>query len=372
MARNNGHCKPTPTMMNYLADLSPETAEQAEQENWDFQHVSHILDALKNEQRSSKRQDIPDHELLDAAHFIEEQIAPPRCVIPGLLYEGITLLVANPKAGKSLLVLMLLFRLALHLNKDISGSGLYFALEDSRFDLQQRMRNMLQGTPLGEGLLFLAFQSRTVSDGLIEQLERDLMLHPEISFVVLDTYAKIKPARGTSKDISAYDRDSLESLRDVAYKYHVAILIVHHTNKRIAHDDPFDKIAGTQQLRAVVDNTFMLVRTRGESVGKLYTQGRKVQELDIDMTLDDFSGIWSSDFFEDTPEKESNVDAIVRVLSDTGTPLSPKEIGKRTAMNGGQVRVILNRLLHKGRVINSSHGLWELSQMLLTTPQTGQ
>ncbi|HTF48223.1 MAG TPA: AAA family ATPase, partial [Pseudonocardia sp.] len=81
----------------------------------------------------------------------------PNWAVPGLIAEGVTLLVGPPKVGKSWLALNLGVSLAagtpaLGLIPVEAGPVLYLALEDTPRRLQNRMRKVLAGQPASRDL----------------------------------------------------------------------------------------------------------------------------------------------------------------------------------------------------------------------------
>ena len=298
------------------------------------------------------------------SELLAEDIPPPQWVIDGVLPEGLLTLIANPKAGKSLLVLMLCLRLALHLNADIRGSALYLALEDSKYRLQKRARDMLEGRKL-ETDFYYAMRSPAIGKGLVEELDTWLDEHPEVRLVIIDTFSVVKPPRA-GDDVSAHDYKSLDGLHSLAHERHVAIIVVCHTNKRINPEDPFDVQAGTKQLQAVTDTRWLLKRGYGESQGHLLVSGRDVEEQTIELTRDTFSGIWESEFFEDDPEKEDTNDSILRILQESGNPLPPRKIAELAGLKSGQTRMALSRLTSDRRVRHATYGLYEIVTTTVT------
>jgi hypothetical protein len=137
-------------------------------------------------------------------------------LVPNIIpAEGVTLICAKPKVGKSWLLLDLCIaatsdRHVLGSLKPVQGSVLYLALEDSLRRLQSRMTKLLP-TFTGEWPedLTLATEWRRVDQGglddirdWVETTRRD---GRKIAFVAIDVLKRVRPA--TSKTKSAYDAD---------------------------------------------------------------------------------------------------------------------------------------------------------------------
>jgi hypothetical protein len=91
--------------------------------------------------------------------------APLRYALPGLLPEGVTLLVSRPKLGKSWLMLDIAIAIAtgravLGTIEPETGDVLYLALDDGERRLQGRMAALLQGKKAWPARLALATRWR--------------------------------------------------------------------------------------------------------------------------------------------------------------------------------------------------------------------
>ena len=71
------------------------------------------------------------------------------------------------------------------------------------------------------------------------------------------------------------------TLKSVADKLGIAILLIHHTRKE--HDsDPFNMISGTTGLNGCADGSFVLTREkRSENAGTLHCTGRDIESAEI-------------------------------------------------------------------------------------------
>lgn len=103
----------------------------------------------------------------------EMTFAPRTPVIEGLLYSGTYLFAGSPKIGKSFLMAQIGYHVAMGIPlwdyPVRRGDVLYLALEDDYSRLQRRLNQMF-GVETVDGLHF-AIQSRTLEDGLVEQME---------------------------------------------------------------------------------------------------------------------------------------------------------------------------------------------------------
>lgn len=133
-----------------------------------------------------------------------------RYVVDGLLPEGLTVLVAPPKSGKSWLALWLCLSVA-------SGTSflgcrttpcpvLYLALEDGLRRLQQRQERLLRGQAAPDSCHF-ATSANGLDEGLLEQLDTFVNAHPLTGLIVVDVLARIRPRQAPARNANAYEVD---------------------------------------------------------------------------------------------------------------------------------------------------------------------
>jgi AAA domain len=138
------------------------------------------------------------------AEALQGMTFPPlNYLLPGLIPDGLTLLVARPKLGKSWLALDIAIaaasgRLVLGDLKPAQGEVLYLALEDGPRRLQRRLTKLLptfSGT-WPAGLTFATKWSRSDQGGLAD-IENWIKSAKNPRLIVVDTMAQFrKPASG--------------------------------------------------------------------------------------------------------------------------------------------------------------------------------
>ena len=213
---------------------------------------------------------------------------PIKYVVHGYIVEGLTLFAGKPKIGKSWLLLHVAFAVAeggltLGNAQCEQGDVLYAALEDNQRRLQSRLTKLFGAQDWPAKLNFTCEMPRLTEGGLdfikswIESAERPRL-------VIIDTLAMVRmPNR---KDTSSYDADyaAVKELRDIALKYGIAIVLVHHLRKAEA-DDPFDTISGTLGLTGAPDTIMIL--SRNQSRGTiLHAKGRDLVEIEKAIRFD--------------------------------------------------------------------------------------
>ena len=217
----------------------------------------------------------------EASDLLLQQFEPIRWAVPGLIPEGVTLFAGAPKVGKSWAALDISIAIASggHVFGDIQvdpGEALYLALEDNPRRMQRRLTKALRGGRCPEGLHF-AYAAPTIDDGLIEELSAFLDAHPACRIVTVDTIKPIRPPAGKNDRIYDTDYAVGRPFLALAAKYHIAVVLVHHTNKSKSEDD-LDTISGSQGLAGGVDNILVLKRGRASSEAILYVTGRDIEQ----------------------------------------------------------------------------------------------
>jgi hypothetical protein len=165
--------------------------------------------------------------------------------------------------------------------------------------------------------------------------------------VIIDVYARIRPPRTKNADPYQEEYAVLGELRTLAERYHVLILVIHHTRKSRA-EDVFDELLGSMGIAAAADTLLVLARSRGEAEATLHITGREIEhEGSYALRFDAVTGNWQmiGDAKEHTLSQQRR--AILDVLpEDAVQALSPQEIAERLPeTRRGSVRFLLHRMM---------------------------
>lgn len=232
------------------------------------------------------------------AAWLMQQVFPPiRYVVPGIIPEGMTLLVAAPKIGKSWMVL--------GLGVELSNGGnafaaipvgqprpvLYLALEDGKRRLQDRLIKLDPSTVSDR----LEFLTDTEHGTVITKIREYMRAHDgQDPVVILDTLGKVMPP--TPNGASAYGHDyrmlsALKATSDAVPGS--SLIIVHHTRKMDAGDF-LDAVSGTQGIAGAADTVMVLKRERHEARATLQVTSRDAAEGEYSLTMTQ-TGSWELD-----------------------------------------------------------------------------
>jgi hypothetical protein len=296
-------------------------------------------------------------------------------LLPGLIPEGLCLLVSRPKLGKSLLALDLALataagRLVLGELKPATGEVLYLALEDGKRRLQRRLSRLLptfSGTwPLG--LTFATEWPRSDQGGLsdIEAWIKDTLekgRHPRL--VIIDTLAHFrKPAAG--KNAYLEDYAALAELQKMASRYNLSIVVVHHDRKASA-DDVFDTVSGTLGVTGAVDTIAIMRRDSGAVT--LHVRGRDIEEAEKALQFNKATCKWTI-LGEASDIRRSDERArVLAALQDAGEPLQITElISLAHLVNRNAADQLLHRMVADGDVKRIKRGVYCLPDLAPTDP----
>jgi hypothetical protein len=308
----------------------------------------------------------------DARGLLEQTFEPIRWAVPGLIPEGVTLFAGAPKVGKSWAALDISIAIASggHVFGDIQvdpGESLYLALEDNPRRMQRRLTKALRGGRCPDGLHF-AYAAPAIDEGLIAELSAFLDAHPSCRIVTVDTIKPIRPVSGKNDRIYDTDYAVGRPFLDLAAKYHIAVVLVHHTNKSKSEDD-LDTISGSQGLAGGVDNILVLKRGRASSEATLYVTGRDIEQEGR------YSLVWNQDISMWTvgadcpaasmsPERRAVYDTISNVGPINGRDLTalmnPGVAINRDSKEWAKVRYLLTKLRAEGAVEMTADGMFSV------------
>lgn len=236
--------------------------------------------------------------VISAVELQAKEIPPIHFVAEGLLPQGLNLLAAPPKYGKSWMVLDLCLAVAegrrfLRCATNQCGC-LYLALEDSERRLKGRMNKLLAGKKAPEGFYY-ATAAHDLEHGLLEELEDFIKGRPKTGLVVVDTLQKVRG--GLHGKENAYQADYREAgkLKQFADKQGVCLLLVHHLRKAADDADPFNRISGTNGLMGAADLTMVLTKAkRQDDSATLSVVGRDVESRDLVLKFDKATCHWEA------------------------------------------------------------------------------
>lgn len=298
---------------------------------------------------------------------------PLRWVLPGIIPEGLTLLVGAPKAGKSWLNLNLMAALTTGRPIDIFGWGqnmestpsLYLALEDPMRRIHDRMHQVTKNLDFRAqiaGDIWLTIDP--LAQGGREDIERWLEAHPTARAIMVDVLAKV---RGGDDGQTMYqaDYEAVGALKDIADDYGIGVVVTHHDRKK-TDDDFVNMVSGTKGVTGAADTILYLERKRGSDDGTLKSESRDVEGCTYKMQFVREYGRWQimervdPDADGGAPNSEPKmplVDQISQIVLMRGES-SMKDIAKMLDTPEATVKRAAADALQNGQLARTSNGLW--------------
>lgn len=304
------------------------------------------------------------------ASIMETPPEPLRWVLPGIIPEGLTLLVGAPKVGKSWWNMNLIAALGSGDPHAVFGWGqtiepspnLYLALEDPHRRIYQRMRQVTKG---------LAFHPHLAGDvwldlppiekGGKDEIERWLEAHPTARTVLVDVLAKVRGGGDESSGMYQADYHAVSLLKDIADDYGIGVVVTHHDRKK-TDEDFLNMVSGSKGVTGAADTILYLTRERGSTSGLLRVESRDIEECQFKMEFLRESGRWYVTAKEDlgTDENDTQVsllDEIERVVSANGT-MRIAQLAEVLSRGPQEVLSECKKGEERGSLVRSRDGSW--------------
>jgi len=307
----------------------------------------------------------------DAAWLMRQEFPPIKYVVPGIIPEGMTLLVAAPKIGKSWLVLGLGVELSnggLALGSLPVGNPrpvLYLALEDGKRRLQSRLLR-LNPAEVSHRLEFMTeIPNGEVTKTITEYMAKHDGLDP---VVILDTLGKVMPPAGNGSQYG-HDYRILSQLKATADAVPgSSLVIVHHTRKSEGGDF-LDAVSGTQGIAGAADTVLVLKRERHDDKATMQVTSRDAAEGEYGLTLSE-TGAWGLDggsLAEAAAAAQSAKASaglgdrsaeVIKRLDSFPEGITPKNLATLVGLDAKTTQVYLSRAYDAGRIRRVGRGIY--------------
>jgi hypothetical protein len=297
----------------------------------------------------------PKPEVYRLCDLQDEVLPDVKWAIPDILPEGLTWLCGKPKLGKSWLLLSMLLSVAsggvVMGNIPVeAGEVLYISLEDNKRRLQKRTNKVLNQLKASPNFYYTTTWPR-LNEGGLEALEEWIQEHPNVRLIGIDTWGKIKPrSKGSQKPLYDEDYDALAPIQELAGRYGISIVLVHHMRKQES-EDPIDSVSGSVAMAGAVDGFLLLYRKRGEEDARLYVTGRDIEEeQEIMLSFSPECASWTikgdAEEYAGTPERQ----AILDLLACAPNGLRAREMADQLKKNYNTLRNLLVKLRSEGKI----------------------
>lgn len=243
----------------------------------------------------------PKVELKSFSDIYESDIQPPLFFIDGIVPEGLTIISAMPKIGKSWLAMDMAFSVAE--GKPFLGretkqcDTLYIDLENEHSPIKGRLEYVKKAAPgyelpLNAKVLTAADIQRTfgleylpiINDGFEDVLTAIIDQYPAVRLFIIDTYQYIAAEPKRSESQYKTDSRSLTALRRIAQARHVAIVLIHHNTKLQHPEDVFSNISGSVGMQGATDANVVITKDkRKDTTAVLNVSGRHAASLELQL-----------------------------------------------------------------------------------------
>jgi hypothetical protein len=320
-----------------------------------FERAKHSK-AAKNSNKSAG----PDIYTADCLRL--ERFPTLKRICGDIIVEGLTLLAARPKVGKTWLALDIAIAVATggYCLGDIKcerGDVLVLALEDNKRRMQRRLTKLL-GVNKTEWPRFSCAHSWPRADrGGLDHIRDWIAKAENPRMVVIDVLARFRKMVSGKQSYEA-DYEAIAELQKIASDTGVAILVIHHTRKGEA-DDPIDAVSGTLGLAGAADAILVIDRKNDGGV-RLYGRSRDVDEIDKAMEFNRETCRWT--ILGDTADVSRSREQreVLDALDD-----GPKALKDIAAIVGKPVKGVfklLERMTRKGDVNRTERGIYARAQ----------
>jgi hypothetical protein len=292
-----------------------------------------------------------------AEELAKRQFPQINFIIPGYLAQGLTILAGRPKIGKSWMALgwavaVASGGVAFGSIEVEAGDALFLGLEDNQRRLQRRLDQLLPhaGKPRR---LYLATECPRLGAGGSEAISEWCAGVENPRLVVVDVFGKVRPARHDRENLYDSDYRAIEPLKALADNLGIAVLVVHHTNKREDPFDPFDAVSGTTGLTGAADTVMVLSRS-AQGV-TLYGRGRDVDEIETALSFDKVTGAWVALGSAQEVRRSRERSKLLQALQSSAAPLGPRDLAAATGLKENNVRRLLGKMVMAGEVEKTAY-----------------
>lgn len=273
-----------------------------------------------------------------------DSIGKQEWIVDEIIPEGLTIIAGREKSGKSI-VTKGSIAMAVALGTPVfgryptkRGTVLWFAMEESMAAIQRRVpaffskRNDQWYPP--ENLKIYGPDSIPAwTNKAIDAIEKIIAGYTDLALVVIDTLQHVvgTMSGGNQADRYAFEYHIGSQLQQLALKYKIAIIVVHHTVKSNTYNNKFDSIGGTAYTKAC--ETMMVIEREGNRAS-VHVRGRTTPTAKIEIIQNPDTLLWvtsDSSQRQDSSRGASRKvnDLIVATVFGSDTKLRRRDIVQR-------------------------------------------
>jgi AAA domain/Domain of unknown function (DUF3854) len=266
---------------------------------------------------------------MSATDIMNAKFKEATFIVKRLVPVGLTTFSGDPKNGKSWAAISIACAVASNtqvfdgFEVATPGSVLYLALEDTAPRIQKRLKAL--GLPAPPKLSFAFARDVRQGDDGCAMVEHWCREHADAKLIIIDTLQRFRTP--TSGRQNAYEADyaAIGAIKQIADKYTVGIMLIHHLRKG-GSDDAFARVSGSTAITGAADANIVLLRDRGTGEAIWHITGRDIEDMEVAMKFD--GGQWTV-LGDAAHHRASQAEqAVIAALQAIGEPATPKEIGE--------------------------------------------
>ena len=284
--------------------------------------------------------------IITGSELSMKEIAPTKWIIPSLLPEGLLILAAPPKTGKSFLALNLAISVAsgsrfLKHYKMKQRNVLYISFEDSEARIQERLITITESQQIDPPKnLFISTDLPKISNKNLNELE-NIIVERQAELVIIDPYAVGIKRNERSQNVYYDDYNSNSPLSNFAKKLNVCLLIIHHTNKE-NKGKGLTKVSGSYGFTAAADTVWIL--NEDGRYHKLEIEGKDIEKRNLQLDFDGETYLWSLIGYDNTTYMTPEQKEIYNLLKAEGRSMKASEISSRLNKKDSTVGMLLRKM----------------------------
>ncbi|MCX8075269.1 MAG: helicase RepA family protein [Clostridia bacterium] len=233
---------------------------------------------------------------ISAQELQNKEFDPTTYIVDKVLPQGLSILAAPPKSKKSWFALDLCLSVSKglpFLGFETRKSGcLYLALEDGEKRLKERVEKLLNNDTAPSNFNFTT-EIPGLSSGLIDYLDLYIIEHPDTKLIVIDTLQKVRENAYGSQNVYAGDYRDMSAIKNLADKYNICILLIHHLRKSKDDSDSFNMISGSTAILGAVDTAYVFTKNKREDIETKWSiTGRDIVENDYIISFNNTTCKW--------------------------------------------------------------------------------
>ena len=232
--------------------------------------------------------------------FEGTELPKMKWVVENMIPEGVSIVAAPAKYRKSFFALQLAVAISSGTDflgfKTVPGECIYMDLESSQRRSLTRLQKMYSTLNI-PGLQIVTSQSkiRRIGAGFERDVMDLLIEFPNTTLLIVDILKYIMPPR-TDDTMYTSDYEAIGALNDIAAKYGISILVVHHTSKRFDERDPLNNIQGSTGLLGAVSAIILIMQQkRFDKASTIRITGNDVPTIELEAHFDDNTLLWYCD-----------------------------------------------------------------------------